>query len=104
MWKESKIEQGLKEVPLANWPMVDNKKQDAMFFAIIRKLKAFGLDPKYNLESKHVTIEECWVLFGGSRKFKMKSPGLKLEDKVGMEEIYWKVFGTTSIINYEMFA
>jgi hypothetical protein len=38
MWKEPKIEQGLKEVPMANWPMVDIKKQDAMLFAIIRKL------------------------------------------------------------------
>jgi hypothetical protein len=55
MRKEPKIEQGLKEVPLANWPMVDIKKQDAMFFAIVRKLKYFGIDPKYDLESKHVT-------------------------------------------------
>jgi hypothetical protein len=34
----------------------------------------------------------------------MKSPSLKLEDKVGMEEIYWKVFGTTYVTNYEMHA
>jgi hypothetical protein len=88
MWKEPKIEQGLKEVPLANCPMVDIKKQDAMFFATIRKLKAFDLDLKYNLKTKHVTSKECWFLFGRSREFKMKSPNLKLEDKVGMEEIY----------------
>jgi hypothetical protein len=73
-----------------------------MFFANVKKLKAFGLDPKYDLESKHATIEECWFLFGGSRKFKMKSHGLKLEEKVGMEEIYWRVFGTASVTNYEM--
>jgi hypothetical protein len=53
-----------------------------------RNLKAFGLDPKYDLESKHVIAEECWFLFGGSKKFKMKSFNLKLKDKVGMEEIY----------------
>jgi hypothetical protein len=63
---------------------MDIKKQDAMFFAIVRKLKAFGLDPKYDLESKHVTSVECWFLFGGSRK----SPSLKLENKAGMEETY----------------
>jgi hypothetical protein len=32
----------------------------------------------------------------------MNFPGLKLEDKAGMEEIYWRVFGKTSITNYEM--
>ncbi len=52
MLKKPKIEKGLKEVPLANWPMVDIKKQDVTFFAIVKKLKAFGLDPKYNLENK----------------------------------------------------
>jgi hypothetical protein len=88
MWKEPKIEQGLKEVPLANWLMVDIKKQDIMISATVRNLKAFGLDPKYDLESKHVTIKECWFLFGGSKKFKMKSSSLKLKDKVGMKEIY----------------
>jgi hypothetical protein len=104
MWEEAKIESVLKEFPLANWPMVDIKKQDTMFFAIIRKLKAFDLDPKYHLESKHVRTKDSWFLFGGSRKIKMKSHGLKLEDKVGMEEIYYRVFGTTSIANYEMLA
>jgi hypothetical protein len=78
VWKEPKIKQGLKEVPLANWPMVDIKKQDVMFFAIVRKLKTFGLDPKSNLENKHVITMECWFLFGGFKKFKMKSPSLRL--------------------------
>jgi hypothetical protein len=32
----------------------------------------------------------------------MKSLGLKLENKAGMEEIYWRVFGTTFVTNYEM--
>jgi hypothetical protein len=68
--------------------MVDIKKQDVMFFATVRNLKAFSLDSKYNLENKYVIAEECWFLFRGSRKFKMKSPSLKLENKAGMEEIY----------------
>jgi len=34
----------------------------------------------------------------------MKSLGLKLEDNVSMEEIYWRVFGTTYVTNYEMNA
>jgi hypothetical protein len=59
MRKEPKIEQGLKEVPLANWPMMDIKKQDTMFFAIVTKLKAFGIDPNYDLESKYDTTKEC---------------------------------------------
>jgi hypothetical protein len=70
--KKPKIEKGLKEVPLANWPIVDIKKQDTMFFSTVRKLNFFCLDPKYNLESKHVITKECWFLFEGSRKFKMK--------------------------------
>ncbi len=83
-------------------PLLLPMGQDVMFFANVKKLKAFSLDPKYNLESKHVTTKEYWFLFGGSRKFKMKSLGLKLEDKVGMEEIYRSVFGTTYVTNYEM--
>jgi hypothetical protein len=43
-------------------------------------------------------------MFGGSRKFKMKSLCLKLEDKASMEEIYWKVFGIAYVTNYEMHA
>jgi hypothetical protein len=57
-------------------------------YDLVRNLKAFGLDPKYDLESKHDTPEECWFLFRGSKKFKMKSFSLNLKDKVGMEEIY----------------
>lgn len=34
----------------------------------------------------------------------MKSPNLKLEDKAGMEKIYQRVFGTSSVTNYEMHA
>jgi hypothetical protein len=81
---------------------VDIKKQDAMFFAIVRKLNASGFDPKYELENKHVTSKECWFLFGGSKKFKIKSHSLKLEDMVGMEDIYWRVFGIMYITNNEM--
>jgi len=86
------------------WQIGHNGHQETRcyVFAIVRKLKAFSLDPKYNLESKHVIVVECWFLFGGSRKFKMKSPSLKLENKAGMEETYWRVFGATSITNYEM--
>ncbi len=89
---------------MANWPMVDIKKQDTMFFAIVMKLKGFGLDPKYNLENKHATVEDCWFLFGGARKLKMKSHGLKFEDKVSMEEIYWRFFGTTFVTNHKMYG
>ncbi len=32
----SKDLEGLKEVPLANWPMVDIKKLNIMFFATVR--------------------------------------------------------------------
>jgi hypothetical protein len=35
MQKEPKIEHGLKEVPLANWPMVDIKKQDTIFLPLL---------------------------------------------------------------------
>jgi hypothetical protein len=74
MWKEPKLEKAQKDVPLANWPLMDIKKQDAMFFTTIRKLNASSFDPKYELENKHVTTEECWFLFGGFKKFKIKSP------------------------------
>jgi hypothetical protein len=47
-------------------------------------------------------VEECIVMFEGTRKYNIKSLGLKLEDKANMKDIYWKVFGTTFIANNEM--
>jgi hypothetical protein len=47
-------------------------------------------------------MEECIALFGGSRKFKLKCLKLKFEDKATIEEIYWKVFGTSSVTNNEI--
>ncbi len=76
MQKEPKLEKAQKDVPLANWSLVGIKKQDAMFFANVRKLNASSFDPKYELENKHVIAKECWFLFGGFKKFKIKSPGL----------------------------
>jgi hypothetical protein len=34
-------------------------------------------------------------LFGGSKKFKIKSLELKPKVKIKLEAIYWRVFGTT---------
>jgi hypothetical protein len=58
-------------VTLANWPLVDIKKQDAMFFTNVKKLNAFGFDPKYELENKHVTTKECWFFLGDLRNSKL---------------------------------
>jgi hypothetical protein len=58
-------------------------------------------DPKY-LNSEHITMEECIAFFGGSRKFKLKCSELKFEDRVAIEEIYWRVFGTSSFTNNEI--
>jgi hypothetical protein len=57
-------------------------------FAIVSKLNASSFDPKYNLKNKHATVKDYWFLFGVFKKFKIKSLGLKLEDKVVMEDIY----------------
>jgi hypothetical protein len=80
---------------------VDIGKQDANFFATMRLLNNNGLDPKYDFDIEHVTFEEYTTLFG-AKKFKVKSPTLKLIDKVAMEEIYWKVFGTYIVTNNEI--
>jgi hypothetical protein len=47
-------------------------------------------------------VEECIVMFKRTRKYNIKSFGLKLEYKTSMEDIYWKVFGIASITNNEM--
>jgi len=41
-------------------------------------------------------------LFGGSKKFNIKAHDLKLEDRITMEEIYYKLFGTSIITNNDM--
>jgi hypothetical protein len=81
---------------------VDIKKHSVFFFSIVRKLDSVGLDPKYDLDNEHVTIEECSFLFGGSKKFKINSPILKVEDKATMEDIYWRVFGTSIVTKNEI--
>ncbi len=42
------------------------------------------------------------MLFLVGKKLKVKSLALKLINKVTMEEIYWKVFGTYTVTNNEM--
>jgi len=49
-------------------------------------------------------MEECIALFRGSRKFKLKCSELKSEDNATIKEIYWKVFGTSSVTNNEISA
>jgi hypothetical protein len=65
-------------------------------------LNGKGFDPKFDLENKHVTTEECHALFKGARKFKVKSPTLKPEDRSTLEDVYWRVFGISTIKNNEM--
>ncbi len=43
----------------------------------------------------------CIVIFGG-KKINVKYFTLTLIDKITMEEIYWRVFGTYTITNNEM--
>lgn len=81
---------------------MDIKKQNVFFFSIVKKLDNVGLDPKYDLDNEHVTIEECNFLFGGSKKFKFNSLILKVEDNTTMEDIYWRVFGTNIVTKNEI--
>jgi len=80
---------------------VDIRKQDAIFFPAIQELNNTGEDPKY-LNNEHVTMEECIAFFGGWRKFELKCLKLKFEDRAAIEEIYWRVFGTSSVTNNEI--
>ncbi len=41
-------------------------------------------------------------MFGGSKKFNLKALDLKLEDRIMMEVIYYKLFGTSIITNNDM--
>ncbi len=54
------------------------------------------------MENEHVIVEKCNALFGGFNKFKTKSPYLKLQNEVIVEDIYWRVFGTRTIVNNEI--
>jgi hypothetical protein len=88
MSKKVNREKSQKEFLLANWPLVDIRNQNVFFFSIVRKLDNVGLDPKYDLDNEHVTVEECNFLFRGYKKFKINSLILKVEDKVAIEDIY----------------
>ncbi len=101
MHKKIKWEKGHKDIPLENWPLVDIKKQDVVFFSTIWKLNSIGEDPKY-LNNEHITMEECIALFGGSRKFKLKCSEWKSEDRIAIKEINWRVFGISNVTNNEI--
>jgi hypothetical protein len=60
------------------------------------------LDPKLDLGNSHVITKEYNLLFKGVKKFKIKSPTLKLADKVALKDIYWRVLGTSTVTNNEM--
>jgi hypothetical protein len=99
MGRENKCDKGHKlQELLANWLAVDIKKQNAYFFTIVRHLNATRLDPKSKLENEHVTLKECNALFRGNT-YKLKAIGLALCDRIGMEDIYWRVFGTSIVTN-----
>jgi hypothetical protein len=100
--KEIKGEKLPKGLVLESWPIVHIKKQDFSFFSQVQQLANIGLNPKIDLDNKHVMTKECIALFGGSKKFKIKALDLKLEDKTMMEEIYWRVFGTNIVTNNDM--
>lgn len=44
MCKETKVEMVSKDAPLVNWPLVDIKNQDIIFFSTIKGLNGYSLD------------------------------------------------------------
>jgi hypothetical protein len=81
---------------------MDVRKHNFAFFSNVKQLNGKDFNTKFDLENQHVNAKECYALFGGSRKFKVKSPNLKLENKATLEDIYWRVFGTRTITNNEV--
>jgi hypothetical protein len=47
-------------------------------------------------------MEECIALVGVSRKFKLKCLEFKSKDRATIEDIYWRVFGTSNVTNNEI--
>jgi hypothetical protein len=64
-------------------------------------MNATRLDPKSKLENEHVTPKECNSLFGGN-KYKLKATSLALCHRTRMEDICWRVFGTSIVTNNEV--
>ncbi len=85
MCKETKVKMVSKYAPLVNWPLVDIKKLDVVFFSTIKGLNGSSLDPKYDLENQRIIVEECIAMFGGARNFKIKSLDVKLDYEACME-------------------
>ncbi len=101
-FKEIKGEKLPKGPILESWLVVHIKKQKFVFFSQVWQLVDTSLDKKFDLNNKHVIVKECIALFGGSKKFNIKAHDLKLEDRITMEEIYYKLFGTSIITNNDM--
>jgi len=64
-------------------------------------LPAKGFDPKYDLIDEHVTTIHIIKIFGNVHKFKTTNPLLFMETKTKLERLYWRIYGTTHIINNE---
>jgi hypothetical protein len=78
---------------------MDVRKHNVSFYTNVKQLNGKGFNSKFDSENQHVNAKECYALFGGSRNFKVKSPNLKLAT---LEDIYWRVFGTSTITNNEV--
>ncbi len=81
---------------------MDVKIHNVVFFSSVKQLNGKGFNPKFDLENQHLNAKKWYALFGGSRKFELKSPNLKLENKATLEDIYSRVFGISTITNNEV--
>lgn len=86
---------------LADWPKMDWTYQDEEFFSNMRKLHNSGLNPRKQLTTEHVTQEDVFSLFR-QKGCRLTSPHLPQSDKLGLLNIYWRVFGSEEVTNNEV--
>ena len=86
---------------LKDWPKMAWADQDEEFFFTVRKLHNCGLNPRKQLTTEHVTHEDVFSLFK-QKGLRLTSPHLPQSDKVGLLNIYWRVFGMEEVTNNEM--
>jgi len=84
------------------WDHVDYHEQTVNFFVTIRELPTRGLNPKFGINSEHVTTFNIDEVFGANcSSFKTTNPYLHTNTKKTIVKLHWQIYGSVVITNNE---
>jgi hypothetical protein len=100
--KKFKREMSTKFPKFPPWDHVDYHEQTVEFFATIKELPTRGLNPKFGINSEHVTTSNIDEVFGANcSNFMTSNPYLHIDAKKTLVKFHWQIYGLVVITNNE---